>query len=103
MSTYSKFYFRPAKGEHIYTVVEPQQDDSATICGRVIDGKGRPRTGALVLLFRPAEGEAPALLGRFITDEDGHFIFGPLPGDTLYLIKIFQEAVKIRELEVRTD
>lgn len=100
--SYSKFYFRPAKGEQISTVIAPDNDESACICGRVIDSKKRPVPDALVLLFSTA-GDVPSLLSSFCTDSDGHFIFGPLTGDELYLIKIYKNSLKLRELEVRTD
>lgn len=103
MSTYSKFYFRPAKGEQISTTLTPEPDESSAICGRVTDGRGRPVEGALVLLFRSEEEHAPALLARFCTDDDGHFLFGPLESETLYLIKVFKNNVKLRELEVVTE
>lgn len=104
MGTYSKFFFRPAKGEHIHTTVEPQvEEECATICGTVTDRGGRPRQGALALLFRTVEGAPPVLLDRAVTDEDGQFFFGPLAGDTLYLVKIIHSAIKVRELEIRMD
>lgn len=102
MGTYSKFYFRPAKGEQINTVISPENDDSACICGRVTDSRALPVQDALVLLFS-TEGDAPRLLGSFCTDSDGHFIFGPLRGDTLYLVKIYKNSMKLRELEVMAD
>ena len=103
MGTYSKFYFRPAKGEHIHTIVEPETNESASICGKVVDSRGRPRSGALVLLFKPQEGETPTAVSRFITDDDGEFLFGPLAGETLYLIKVYCNSEKVRELEIRTE
>ncbi len=103
MYTYSKFYFRPAKGEQVNAVIAPEAEARAAICGRVVDSRGRPVEDALVLLFRPQEGEAPVLLARSATDDDGHFLFGPLEGDTLYLIKVFKNNLKLRELEVRAE
>lgn len=103
MSTYPKFYFRPARGEQINTVIGPNDDSAAAICGRVIDGRGRPVEGALVLLFLTTENEAPELISRFTTDDDGHFLFGPLPPEQLYLIKVFKSDNKLRQLEIVTD
>ena len=99
---YSKFYFRPQKGEQVNTVISPEGDESASICGTVVDGKGGPVEGALVLLFRPSENSAPELMSRFRTDSDGHFIFGPLEAGVLYLIKVFKNDVRLRVLEIRT-
>jgi len=102
MSIYSKFYFRPAKGEQMSTVIAPENDESACICGRVVDGKQHPVSDALVLLFSTDE-DTPRLLGSFCTDSDGHFLFGPLAGERLYLIKVYKNSLKLRELEVRAD
>jgi hypothetical protein len=99
----SKFYFRPAKGEQISTVITPENDDKSAICGRVVDAKGRPVENALVLLFLANEASEPNFMSRFCTDDDGHFIFGPLECDTLYLIKVYKNNIKLRELEIMTD
>ena len=100
MATYAKFYFRPGKGEQINATVSAEPDGRSAICGRVLDQKGRPIQDALALLFRSVEGDAPALEGRFCTDEDGLFLFGPLQSEVLYIIKIYKNDTKIRELEV---
>ena len=103
LSTYGKFYFRPGVGEQISTELTPGQETAASICGRVLSAEGEPVMDAVVLLFLPGDGENMTLISRFITDEDGHFIFGPLSAGTLYLIKVFRDDVKLRELEIRTD
>ena len=103
MATYAKFYFRPGKGEQISAAVTPEPDGRSAIWGKVLDQKGRPVQDALTLLFRAAEGEDPALEGRFCTDEDGHFMFGPLQSEVLYIIKVYKDDGKIRELEVRAE
>ena len=103
MSTYSKFYFHPGKGEQVNTSITPEPDERSAICGKVLDGKGRPVENALVLLFRAGEDRVSDLISRFCTDEDGHFIFGPLESEILYLIKVFKNDVKLRELEIRAE
>jgi protocatechuate 3,4-dioxygenase beta subunit len=103
LSTYGKFYFRPLPGEQISTEIAPSEEPHAAICGRVLDRKGAPVTGAIVLLFLPEQDDAMTLISRFVTDEDGHFIFGPLKGGTLYLIKVFKNDIKLRELEILTS
>ena len=103
MSTYSKFYFRPAKGEQITTCITPDGDEYSAIYGRVIDGKERAIEDALVLLFRVNDGQAPDLVARFSTDSDGDFMFGPLESGALYLIKVYKDKLNIRELEIQLD
>lgn len=103
MSTYPKFYFRPSRGEQINTVISPAEDAASSICGRVVDARGKAVDRALVLLFRADEGDAPEMLARSVTDEDGHFLFGPLEPEELYLVKVFKNDAKLRQLEIRTD
>ena len=98
MSAGARFYFKPAKGERVDTTVGIENDKSAAICGTVLGGDGRPVTGALTLLFA-AEGDR-RLLGTQTTDEEGQFFFGPIEGEKLYLIKIYKNDTKIRELEI---
>lgn len=103
MSTYSKFYFRPGRGEQVNTVITPLPEERSAVCGRVVDTRGLPVSDALVLLFRNKEGAAPELISRFLTDEDGQFFFGPLEPEMLYIIKVFKNNIKIRELEILAD
>ncbi len=103
LSAYAKFYFRPGRGEQTETTVTPVPDEKSAICGRVTDSRGAPVPDALVLLFDAAESAAPTLLARFCTDEDGHFFFGPLESERLYMINLFKNTVKMRELEIVAD
>ena len=82
------------------TTVQPEPIHAAAICGRVLDAGGRPLRGAMVLLQRTRESEAPETLGSFMTDEDGQFLFGPLEPEQLYRVKVFHNQVKLRELEI---
>ncbi|MEL4106985.1 hypothetical protein AAFA46_09140 [Oscillospiraceae bacterium WX1] len=101
MSSVAKFYFKPSEGEHIETTVTLEQEKAAAICGTVQDITGEAVEGALVLLFRP--GAKKALLDRQMTDSEGQFSFGPIEGNVLYLIKVYKNSVKIRELEIIAD
>jgi protocatechuate 3,4-dioxygenase beta subunit len=103
MAEYAKFFFRPADGEHIRTVVTPEPDERAVITGRVVDSRAHATENAVVLLFRVVDGEAPELLSRCCTDEDGHFVFGPLEGGRLYLVKVPKAGGRTRELEIQTE
>ena len=99
MSAFAKFYFRPSKGEKIHTVVIPKEDLSCGICGRVTDGEKALR-GALVLLFETQGQETGKLLSSFVTDEDGEFAFSTLDPGELYVIKVYKDSLKLRELEI---
>ena len=99
LGAYAKLYFRPGAGETIHTVVTPLQDDSCGICGRV-ERAGAAVSNALVLLFE-AEGErTDRPIGAFVTDEEGEFAFGPLRDGKLYVVKVYKDSLKLRELEI---
>ncbi|NLA87446.1 MAG: hypothetical protein GX847_09265 [Clostridiales bacterium] len=101
MSSVAKFYFKPAEGEHIETTVKIEQERAAAICGTVKDRCETPVEGALVLLFK--SGQEKKLIDRQFTDDEGQFYFGPIEGNVLYLIKVYKNSVKIRELEIIAD
>lgn len=98
MSASSKFYFKPARGEQIETTVHIEPDMRSAICGTVREKQDKAVEGALVLLFKA--GQEVSLLGRQFTDEEGQFYFGPIESEMLYLIKVFKNNIKIRELEI---
>ena len=97
----SKFYFKPAEGEHIETTVKIEPEKAAAICGTIRDKGGAAVENALVMLFR--SGQDKKLLDRQFTDEEGQFSFGPIEGNILYLIKVYKNSVKLRELEIIAD
>ena len=103
MSIYGRFYFRPAPGEQIHTEICPAPDGFSAILGAVRECDGEPVENAMTLLFRVAKTGDPELIAQFATDEEGHFFFGPLPGDELYLVKVFKSALNVRELEIPAD
>jgi len=99
VGAFAKFYFRPSKGEKIHTVVTPKEDESGGIYGKVADGE-RAIKGALVLLFETQGQETAKLFATAFTDEEGDFAFGPLQAGELYLIKVYKDSLKLRELEI---
>ena len=101
MTGYAKFYFKPAAGEQIETIIHTETDKRCAIYGTVLDKEDKPVENALVLLFK--SGEKEELIYRIFTDKSGYFVFGPLENDVLHLIKIYKNSVKLRELEIRTD
>jgi hypothetical protein len=101
LSSITKFYFKPAEGEHVETTVKIEPEKAAAVCGTVRDKTGAVVENALVLLFR--SGQDKKLLDRQFTDEEGQFSFGPIEGNILYLIKVYKNSVKLRELEIVAD
>ena len=95
------FYCKPTKGERVETRLQIEPDTSAAIYGVVAGLEGAPLSSVLVLLFRAEEGqETQTLLAQAQTDAEGQFAFGGLDGDVLYRVKVFQQGVKARVLEV---
>ncbi len=99
MGAFAKFYFRPSKGEKIHTVVTPKEDETGGIYGRVTDGQTAIKA-AIVLLFETQGQETAKLLATALTDEEGDFAFGPLRAGELYLVKVYKDSLKLRELEI---
>ena len=103
MSANGKFYFKPAKGEYIETSVFLEEDDRSAIYGTVWESKSKPMEDALVCLFKAKEEGSHRPVSCQFTDCEGHFFFGPLESDILYVIKIYKDNVKFRELEISPD
>lgn len=106
MSENTRFYFKPAQGEQIETRIKIGQNNKSSIYATVLDCDDKPVKGAVALLFRVLEEAEPEmreteLISNTHTDDDGQFVFGNLEGNVLYLIKIFFNKCKIRELEIK--
>ncbi|MDR2501766.1 MAG: hypothetical protein LBC78_00755 [Oscillospiraceae bacterium] len=94
----AKFFFRSGDGAHVEATVTLRQEKHSAISGTVTTDGAKAAEDALVLLYRADDLE---FLDRQFTDEDGRFIFGPLCGDELYLVKIHKPDLKPRELETK--
>ena len=104
MSAYTKFYFRPGENEQIETSIRLDPDKRSAVIGSVYDLEGRAVSDALVLLFETTgDGSSPTLSAQVFTDDMGQFVFGPLVSGRLYMVKIFKNLMKIRELEIKAD
>ena len=99
MSIYGRFYFRPGEGETVNTRLCCPPSRGSSIMGLVEMGDGLPVQGALALLFLVPDNSAPELLAEFVTDEEGHFFFGPLESGRLYLVKVYKGELDMRLLE----
>jgi hypothetical protein len=101
MSAFTKFYFRPGEGERVETAVHLEPDRRSSIHGVVRETHdGRPIVDALVMLLAAGGHDDPAPVGQTFTDDAGQFVFGPLTAGRLYLVKVYKNAVKLRELEI---
>lgn len=93
-----EFYIKPAPGECTQADISLPQPQYAVISGHATDGPD-PAEGALVLLM---EQESGKLLQHTVTDSLGRFWFGPLPGDTLYLLRIQKHCGQTQIVELCT-
>lgn len=95
-----KFAFTPGKNERIEAVVTIPEEQRSIVHGVVYDIDGKTIQDAVVRLFeRKEEGLEPVF--HTFTDADGEFIFGPLIADKDYVIKVYANGVKLRELSVK--
>lgn len=104
MSEHAQFYIRPGTNERIEAQVELKPDARSAIHGVVREADGTVVSDALVMLFET--GRTPEEIfhvSQMFTDETGRFAFGPLTAGTLYMLKVFKNSVKLRELEIIAD
>lgn len=91
---------------HIEARIESNVDDRAVIYGVVIDKKDNPVKDAvikLILLEDPNDYRSIIPLTHTFTDEYGQFLFGPLPPNKTYLIKIWHEDIYVRKIVVKPN
>ncbi len=100
MSAYTKIFLRPGENELIETDITLKPDARSAVFGVVRDEQGRPIEQATVLLFEMHADERLTPLTQAFTDDTGQFIFGHLTAGRLYVIQVFKNAVKLRELEI---
>ena len=99
MSIFSKFYFRPDHGERVQATLTVSGEPRAAICGTVIDRDGSIVRDAVAVLYL-CDAAEPQPIAGLCTDDDGQFVFGPLEGGKLYMIKIFHNDLQIREMQI---
>ncbi|MEG1254215.1 carboxypeptidase-like regulatory domain-containing protein [Clostridium sp.] len=89
---------------HIDAIVETDGDKRAVIYGRVIDKNNKPVSDAvvkLILLQDPSDPLSILPITHSFTDEYGQFLFGPLPPNETYLIKIWHDDIFIKSVTVK--
>jgi len=97
----STFFFRAGTGEWIETEATLSPDPRSALFGRVVDAEKTPLAGALVMLFETGGHVDDLHLSACqYTDENGHFLFGPLESGKLFVVKVYKNAVKLRQLEI---
>ncbi|WP_053956585.1 hypothetical protein [Inediibacterium massiliense] len=99
----TKFDFIPEENEQLEATLKLQKESRSVIHGVVKDECGKLVKDAVVKLFKVKKIhnlEKLIPITHTFTDEHGQFLFGPLCAHQKYLIKVWVNHVKIRELEI---
>lgn len=101
-----KFTFEPGENEQIDAVIKMPNEPRSVIHGVVKNHKDELIENAIVNLFEADNSKNPFSLtpiSHTFTDECGQFIFGPLYSGKQYVIKIWVNDIKFKELVVNPD
>lgn len=101
-----KFEFTPEENEQIEATIIVPQETRSVIHGVVKDCKNCIIKNAVVKLFKVMRNCKKSILkpiGHTFTDESGEFLFGPLSSKVNYVIKVWVNDIKIKELVVKSD
>jgi len=99
------FCFTPGENEQIETVIKMPEEKRSIIEGIVIDRKNNVVVDAIVKLYESSapNEQKPKSIACAFTDECGQFVFGPLEASKHYIIKVWINNVKIREMVIRPE
>lgn len=101
-----KFDFVPKENEQIEAIVRIPEEKRSVIHGVVKDWRNKVVKDAVVKLFEVVGSGGPNALKPLthtFTDEYGQFLFGPLCAYKKYVIKVWFDDVRIRELVITPD
>ena len=101
-----KFEFTPGENQQIEATIIMPKETRSVIHGLVKDYKNCIIKNAVVKLFEVVEHCGKYKLkpiGHTFTDECGQFIFGPLVPKVNYVIKVWVNDIKIKELVIKPD
>lgn len=90
-------YIKPLSGQILETTVTLPPGNAALLTGLVRSPDRQALEGASVLLLEKDTGN---YVSCCLTDGEGKFWLGPVPGDTLYIMKVTQPRMDIRVLEL---
>jgi len=101
-----KFNVVPGENEQIDAIIKVPREPRSIIHGVVLDELNRPAKDAVVKLFKMKKCDDPRCLEPIthtFTDDCGQFLFGPLCPNVKYVIKVWINHVKTRELIIKPD
>ncbi len=93
--------FRPKENEQIEAIIEVPEEPRSVIHGIVKNHNNKVVKDAVVKLFKMLDPNYPCNLvplTHTFTDECGQFLFGPLSPHTYYVIKVWVDNIKIRQI-----
>lgn len=101
-----KFNVTPGENEQIDAVIKVPKETRSVIHGVVLDECNKRQKDAVVKLFKVCNRNNNVVLEPIthtFTDEYGQFLFGPLCPHVKYVIKVWVNNVKTRELVIKPE
>lgn len=100
-----KFNVVPEENEQIDAIIKVPKESRSVIHGVVLDECNRPKKDAVVKLLKMSSHDPKRLepITHTFTDEHGQFLFGPLCPHVKYVIKVWINHVKTRELIITPE
>jgi uncharacterized GH25 family protein len=99
-----KFNFQPGENEQIDAVIKVPQETRSVFHGFVIDENNKPIKNAVVkLLIEDSTNKRFQPVTHTFTDSNGEFALGPLCAHMKYVIKIWDNNVKTKQIVIKPD
>lgn len=101
-----KFQFTPEENEQIDAIIKVPKETRSVIHGVVLDECNKRQKDAVVKLFRVCKRNNKVILEPIthtFTDEHGQFLFGPLCPHVKYVVKVWVNHVKTREIVIKPE
>lgn len=99
-----KFSFQPGENEQIDAVIKVPEETRSMFHGFVIDECNKPIKNAVVkLLVEDCTNKHLELVTHTFTDGNGEFVLGPLCAHVKYVIKVWNNHVKTRQIVIKPD
>jgi len=101
-----KFNVVPGENEQIDAIIKVPKEPRSIIHGVVLDECNKPAKDAVVKLFKIKKYDDLSCLeavAHTFTDDCGEFLFGPLCPNVKYMIKVWINHMKTREIIIKPD
>lgn len=100
-----KFNVIPEENEQIDAIIKVPKEPRSVIHGVVLDDCNKPKKDAVVKLLKESKHDPKRLepITHTFTDEHGQFLFGPLCPHVKYIVKVWINHVKTREIVIKPE